>query len=53
MYKNKFEEFFYGQPKKHLIHKWKHYFDIYEKHFSNLLVKIPLFWKLVFQKEVV
>ena len=39
---NKFEDFFYNVPKKHLIDKWKHYFPIYEKHFNKFVGKNPV-----------
>ena len=32
---NKFEEFFYGNDKKHEVHKWHHYFQIYDNHFKK------------------
>jgi hypothetical protein len=32
---NRFYDFFHKQPKCRAIHKWLHYFDIYEKHFSK------------------
>jgi hypothetical protein len=38
---NKFKEFFYTEPKKNSIHKWEHYFDIYEKHFNKFIGKNP------------
>ena len=38
---NKFSEFFYNQPKPHYIHKWTHYFDIYDKHFNKFKGKSP------------
>jgi len=38
---NEFKNFFYNKSKKNLIHKWEHYFDIYEKHFNKFLGKNP------------
>lgn len=31
---NDLEKYFL-KNKKHLLHKWKHYFDIYDRHFSR------------------
>jgi len=39
---NRLEEFFFTEPKKHAIHKWKHYFKIYEKHLHAFLHKNPI-----------
>jgi hypothetical protein len=39
---NKLEEFFYNVPKKHTIQKWKHYFEIYDKHFNKFIGKSPI-----------
>ena len=39
---NKLAEFFYNVPKKHTIHKWKHYFEIYDKHFKKFIGKSPV-----------
>lgn len=30
-----FSDFFWNQPKKFQIHKWHHYFEIYDRHFSK------------------
>lgn len=30
-----FSDFFWNQPKKLRIHKWHHYFEIYDRHFSK------------------
>ena len=38
---NQFEHFFNNVDKKHLIHKWVHYFEIYEKHFNKFKGKCP------------
>lgn len=35
MSSNRFYDFFHKQPKCKSIHKWLHYFDIYEKHFKK------------------
>lgn len=32
---NDFADFFWNQPKKLKVHKWHHYFDIYDRHFSK------------------
>ncbi len=32
---NDLEKFFYGNDEGPLIHKWLHYFDIYERHFNR------------------
>lgn len=39
---NKFENFFFEQPKKLASNKWNHYFDIYERHFSKFVNKNPV-----------
>ena len=39
---NKFADFFYNQPKTKAIHKWVHYFDIYDKHFNKFKSKNPV-----------
>ena len=38
MSSNRFYDFFHKQPKCKSIHKWLHYFDIYEKHFKKFQV---------------
>lgn len=30
-----FSDFFWNQPKKLKVHKWHHYFEIYDRHFSK------------------
>ena len=39
---NEFRNFFYNKPKRFLIHKWDHYFPIYEKHFKKFKNKNPV-----------
>jgi len=39
---NKLESFFLNHPKKHPIHKWMHYFKIYEKHLQSFIGKNPI-----------
>lgn len=39
---NRFEDFFYNQEKEHLIDKWTHYFEIYDKHFKQFQGKSPV-----------
>jgi len=41
-YENKFKTFFYNVPKKHVVHKWVHYLDIYNKHFQKFIGKNPV-----------
>lgn len=38
---NKFKTFFYNIPKKNIIHKWSHYFDIYDKHLKKFIGQNP------------
>lgn len=38
----KLANWFLNMEKKHLIHKYTHYFDIYEKHFSKFIDKHPV-----------
>jgi hypothetical protein len=38
---NKLQDFFYNQPKRRTVHKWEHYLDIYDKHFSKFQGKNP------------
>jgi hypothetical protein len=38
---NKLQNFFYNQPKRRNIHKWEHYFEIYDKHFKKFQGKNP------------
>lgn len=37
---NRLEDYFYNRSEK-IIHKWHHYFDIYDKHFSKFIGKNP------------
>ena len=37
---NKLEDYFYNRSEK-TIHKWHHYFDIYDKHFSKFVGNAP------------
>jgi hypothetical protein len=39
---NKFEEYFHNTDKKLRIHKWLHYFDIYDRHFKKFIGKNPV-----------
>ena len=39
---NKFEEFFFKVPKAHLVHKWHHYFEVYDRHFQRFVGKNPV-----------
>mgnify|MGYP003642165355 CR=1 FL=1 len=32
---NKLEKYFWEEPKKLLIHKWHHYFEVYDRHFKR------------------
>lgn len=60
---NKLEDYFFNRSEK-TIHKWHHYFDIYDKHFSKFIGKSPtvleigvwnggslLMWKDYFGKD--
>ena len=38
---NKLAKFFYDEPKRRVVHKWEHYFDIYDKHFQKFIGKRP------------
>lgn len=38
---NKLEDYFWNKEKQLKIHKWHHYFDIYETHFSRFQGKRP------------
>jgi hypothetical protein len=38
---NKLEDYFYNKEKKLPVHKWLHYFDIYDKHFNRFIGKNP------------
>lgn len=38
---NKLEKYFYNNPGKHQIHKWSHYFEIYDRHFSRYIGTNP------------
>ena len=38
---NKLEDYFWNKKKKCEIHKWHHYFEIYENHFSRFIGKNP------------
>lgn len=37
-----FSEFFWNKPKRFPVHKWHHYFQIYDRHFSKFKNKIPV-----------
>lgn len=39
---NRFAEYFYQKPKSHGIHKWLHYFDIYDRHMKRFQGINPL-----------
>jgi len=39
---NKIADFFYNGLKTKTIHKWHHYFDIYDKHFRTFMGKTPI-----------
>src|SRR5665647_711184 len=39
---NRFEEFFFHAPKTHQIHKWHHYFKIYDQHFKRFIGTNPV-----------
>jgi len=39
---NKFAEFFWNTDKRCKVHKWHHYFDIYDRHFSKFKGKNPV-----------
>jgi hypothetical protein len=38
---NKLEEYFYKKPKRFGVHKWLHYFEIYDRHLSKYVAKQP------------
>ena len=38
---NKFEDYFWNLDKKAKVHKWHHYFKIYDKHFHKFVGKNP------------
>jgi len=38
---NKFEDYFFNKEKKCRIHKWHHYFKIYDRHFNKFIGKNP------------
>ena len=38
---NKFEEYFWNKNKKLKVHKWHHYFKIYDLHFNRFIDKNP------------
>ena len=38
---NKLEEYFFNSDKKLTLHKWHHYFKIYDRHFSKFIGKNP------------
>jgi len=38
---NKLEDYFWNKSKKLSIHKWHHYFDIYDRHFKKFIGKNP------------
>ena len=37
-----FSDFFFNKPKKFAVHKWHHYFEIYDRHFSKFKGKNPV-----------
>jgi hypothetical protein len=39
---NKLEDYFYNKEKKLPVHKWLHYFDIYDRHFKRFIGKNPV-----------
>jgi hypothetical protein len=38
---NKFEDYFFNKPKTCSLHKWIHYFEIYDRHFSKFIGTRP------------
>ena len=38
---NKFEDYFFNKPKICSVHKWIHYLEIYDRHFSKFVGKRP------------
>jgi hypothetical protein len=39
---DKFSDYFWNQPKQYKVHKWHHYFEIYDRHFSKYKDKNPI-----------
>ena len=39
---NKFEDYFWNKNKKLKVHKWHHYFKIYDLHFNRFIGKNPI-----------
>jgi len=39
---NTLEKFFFEKEKKYLVHKWHHYFPIYDRHFSKFQGRNPV-----------
>jgi len=39
---NDFSDYFWNKPKKLSLHKWHHYFEIYDRHFSKYKNKNPI-----------
>lgn len=39
---NKFEDYFFNKEKVCKVHKWHHYFKIYDRHFSKFIGKNPV-----------
>lgn len=39
---NKLEDYFYNKEKKLPVHKWLHYFKIYDRHFKKFIGKNPV-----------
>jgi FkbM family methyltransferase len=39
---NDFSDYFWNKPKKFSLHKWHHYFEIYDRHFSKYKNKNPI-----------
>ena len=38
---NKLEDYFWNKDKKLMIHKWHHYFKMYDLHFNRFIDKNP------------
>lgn len=47
---NKFEDYFYNVVKAKEVHKWHHYFDIYDAHFKQFIGKNPVILEIGVQK---
>lgn len=39
---NKFENFFFNHDKQLSVHKWHHYFEIYDRHFKKFIGRNPV-----------